>query len=296
KAYAKPFGGRMGPWYGREWAPGDPKSSGPKVDTRGQPRTEAGGLLASQADTDRFPNYSRFPGDELGLSSRLAQASLKHLNVNFQGNVRHYFDSYLVIRPGNTNDPLAWDTKTQTPPASRTFEIAAIIPDLFDIAYYSIDANYWGNYGAKINANKGALGIADDVVIRPDLGYHAGIPDLENYNVRRQIEVARASGLQIPEAFYYVKSFQHLLTGWVPGPLANNYTTAADPKVPFGKCEQADFSSDPNNPAPPNPGACIVGGRTGYSVKLVSGNYLKSNNFLIGSGNTKGPILNPPPF
>ena len=295
-AYAKPFGGRIGPWYGREWSPGNPQSSGFKVDVRGQPRTEAGGLMDAQTDPDRLPNYSRFPGDKLGLASRIAQSALRALNAANQFATYDYYDIYKEIKAGDVNDPLAWDYNANKHPIPRNYEISAIIPDLFDITYYSIDANYWGNYGSRIQANRTQLGIPDNVVIRPDLGFREGVPDLRTYSVRDQINFAKSTGLQIQKAFYFTKDHQHLLTSWLPGPLVNNYSESTDPNIPFGKCIQPDYSSDPNNPAPPNPGACIVGGRVGYSVKLVSGRYLKSDNFLIGSGNTKGPILNKPPF
>lgn len=298
QAYAKPFGGRIGPWYGREWIPGDTESSGFKVDVRGSPRTKAGGLMDNFNDPDRLPNYSRFPGDELGLSSRLAQASLLSLSDNFNGSLNYYYDIYSTIKKGSYNDPLSWNRLANQQPRTRIYEIAAIVPDLFDVTYYSVDANYWGNYGARINANKQALGIQDDVVVRPDLGFREGVEVLQGYNVRKQIEFARASGLQIPKAFYYVKDFQHLLTGWLPGPLANNFPPATDPNIPFGRCDTPDFSGgdSPKQNVPTNPGSCIVGGRVGYSVKLVSGSYLKSNGHNMGSGSSKGPIQNPPPF
>lgn len=299
KAYAKPFGGRIGPWYGRNWGPNDEESSGDKVDVRGQPRTQAGGLMDSYTDPDRLPNYSRYPGDPLGLASRLAQASLQNLVTSFQGSIYHYYDTYTSIAMGHYNDPLPWDRMTNSTVPPRTYEIAAIVPDLFDITYYSIDANYWANYGRRIATNRSALGIPDDVFVRPDLGFRSQVPALEGYSVRNQIESSRGSGLQLPSSFYYVKDFQHLLTGWIPGPLANNYPSPVeDPNMPFGVCTQPDYTSGPNTKPnmPPHPGSCIMGGRVGYSVKLVSRSYLGSSNFDIGQGGTSGPIKNPPPF
>ena len=47
----------------------------------------------------------------------------------------------------------------------------------------------------------------------------------------------------------------------------------------------------------PTTGNCIVGGRTGYSVKLISNDYLKSGDHAIGGANAGGgTILNPPSF
>ncbi|MCB0390740.1 MAG: hypothetical protein KDD58_05605, partial [Bdellovibrionales bacterium] len=208
----------------------------------------------------------------------------------------NYYTIYEPIQEGNVNDPLAWDIFTNKAPKAREFEIAAIVPDLFDVTYYSIDANYRGNYGARIQTNKAALGIPDGTVVRPDLGFREGIPDLQGYNIRRQIEFAKGSGMVIPKAFYFIQDFQHLLTAWVPGKGSSTYPGPLDPTIPFGVCSQADFSTNPNSEAPPNPGSCIAGGRVGYSVKLISGRYLRSNQFEMGSGSTKAPIKNPPPF
>ncbi len=310
RAFAKPFGGRMGPWHGSLWKPGAPMSEGPQIDVRGQPRTKANGLLDSPDNPNRFPNYSRFPGDQLGLASRLAQAGSTSLRANFQGDLSHFFDIYSSIMPGRVNDPLSWNRTSNTGDNNeRKYEIAAIAPDLFDISYYSIDANFWGNYGQKINNNRAALGIPDTVVIRPDLGFRGGVPALANFGVQNQMNLATGAGVQNPRAFYYVRQIANLLTSWLPGPFANNYVPAegstdipnGDLNVPFGVCTQPDYSLSTNGNAaqnmPPNPGSCIIGGRTGYSVKLVSRNYLMSGSMRAGGPSSgAGPIQNPPTF
>ena len=60
RSFAKPFGGRIGPWYGSRWSQSAQRSEGQKVDPHLPPRVEAGGLLNSQLDRTLFPNYSRF--------------------------------------------------------------------------------------------------------------------------------------------------------------------------------------------------------------------------------------------
>src|SRR5690606_35317608 len=78
KAYAMPFGGRIGPWYGQVWAVGAPNSSGAKVGLYPE-RLSAGGIMNSTNKKDLIPNSSRYPGDRLGMTSRLAQISLNQL-------------------------------------------------------------------------------------------------------------------------------------------------------------------------------------------------------------------------
>ena len=55
-------------------------------------------------------------------------------------------------------------------PTIRTYELAAITPDLFDITYYSIEPNFNNNYLSKLEANRGPLGIPASVPLRGDLG------------------------------------------------------------------------------------------------------------------------------
>ena len=71
RAFASPFGGRIGPWTHSQWASGTPSSSGGTlVDPLLVPRD--GGTAPNPANLDGIiPNYSRYPGDRLGLKSQL---------------------------------------------------------------------------------------------------------------------------------------------------------------------------------------------------------------------------------
>ena len=63
-------------------------------------------------------------------------------------------------------------------------------------------------------------------------------------------------------------------------------------KSRFGKC--GHFVPEGGDSEPNVPSECIDnGGRTGYSVKMVSKDYLKSDKHRVGSN--RGEILNPPP-
>jgi hypothetical protein len=62
----------------------------------------------------------------------------------------------------------------------------------------------------------------------------------------------------------------------------------------FGKCLKAPVKN--GNDSVPTSGDCVVGGRTGYSVKMVSSEYLNSGDLDLGGENTgPGKIINPPP-
>ncbi|NCN95816.1 MAG: hypothetical protein GW917_03770 [Bdellovibrionales bacterium] len=104
--------------------------------------------------------------------------------------------------------------------------------------------------------------------------------------------MATARALQKDEPFYFVRDKAHLLTSWLPGPGTYNYKDINSTLPFFGQCAVTDDNFDIKNP-----GSCVAGGgRTGYSVKLVSRDYLKSNQIRAG-GPKAAPnaILNPPP-
>jgi hypothetical protein len=286
RSYAKPFGGRIGPWYQSQWDSGSPTSGGTNVDPLLPPRVQAGGLMNSADPKLRLPNYSRYPGDQLGLTSYLGVNSLSGLaslgiSFGFYGGI------YADIAPGNANDVLAWDALGNGAPDVRQFEIQALAPDLFDITYYSIEPNYSKNYFEKLLANGAALGVPSTEPIRPDLGFSPLLPE---YSVQDQLALARQRGSQRPEAFYFVRDKTNLLTSWLPGPGAFNYDVAGALNN-FGKCALPDDGMKYTTP-----GSCVAGGgRTGVSVKLVARDALLSGQHKIGGpGAAPGPILNPP--
>ncbi|NCN95587.1 MAG: hypothetical protein GW917_02585, partial [Bdellovibrionales bacterium] len=130
RGFAKPFGGRMGPWYSEKWDKGSPESSGDLVDSLLPPRISP----TSTSGASGIPNYSRFPGDQLGLISKMSQNSLVSLR-NITSRFEYYKNIKADIAPGAANDILAWDGIANKAPKIREYEIAAIAPDLFDITY-----------------------------------------------------------------------------------------------------------------------------------------------------------------
>lgn len=301
RGYAKPFGGRIGPWYGQRWSRSSQMSSGAteaeRMDSLTPRRLQQGGLNDSEKDFSRLPNYSRFPGDTLGLKSELALSSLVGLtNPKEKAKYEYYRNIWLDIRQGSPNDPLAFDYAANKVPPIRNYEIAAISPDLFDSTYYSIEPNFGLTYLPKLKANAAKLGIPADVVIRGDLGQNQLIKETETFSVKDQIMLAQGfatSGvrLQNPEAFYYIRGKENLLTAWLPGAQLYDYNNF--PVDRFGRCQVADDQFQTEYKIP---GACAAnGGRTGYSVRIISRDYLLSNGHQIGGmGEAPGAILNPP--
>ena len=99
-----------------------------------------------------------------------------------------------------------------------------------------------------------------------------------------------------------------LLTSWTMKDLfSDNFAvvTQESTKMPFAKCDDEELlgngygaiagSANPSggsDPLPPAPGNCITGGRSGYSVKIISSSALFSDQFTVG--NATDSILNPP--
>ena len=287
RAYAKPFGGRIGPWYRGSWNRGDPQSSGDLVDPLLPPRLTAGGLLNDPQDPHRLPNYSRYPGDQIGMSSHMAINALTGManlgiSFNFYTHIKEDYSTQ-----GALNDPMAWDGPGGGAPDVRNFETAAIAPDLFDITYYSVEPNFSQNYYEKINAAKTQLGIPSTTPVLPDLGHSPVTPE---FSVQEQMKLAQDKGLQKPEVFYFIRDKVNLLTSWLPGQGAFNYDPAAA-MANFGRCSLPDDKLKFKTP-----GSCAAGGgRTGASVKIISRDALLSDQHKIGgAAGSAGGIMNPP--
>lgn len=129
-------------------------------------------------------------------------------------------------------------------------------------------------------------------------------PTLANYS----FSSSHASGMSAISSSYfnYIPFLPgSLLTSWTMKDLVSDdyaVVTQDDTKMPFGQCldeeihgrdgyESIAGQSDPrggSDKLPPAPGNCITGGRTGYSVKIVS-----PTRLLLG-GSAVGPLRNPP--
>jgi hypothetical protein len=326
QAFAKPFGGKIGPWYLSQWSQGSPQSNGGKrTDPLLPVRLDDKGNLANYKDPTRIPNYSRFVGDKSGMKSptvlgqwgraiynlstvwsqRTPNPSLDNtipdgysptIEPNFN-HWNHLQEEFLVEKTG---DMLAWDSIQDSYPRMRQLELAAIVPDQFDITYYSIDPDFYHNYYTKIADQYVKKKTGFKYLVRPDLGARLNKKDLIEFSVREQFQVldkVKTDDPQIKEPkvdfekklTYVVKDVAQVLTSWV-GKNLQDYSL--DPER-FGKC--AAFPKDTRNKTP-TAGDCIMGGRMGYSVKMVSSEYLKSSELELGGENTSpGKLANPPP-
>lgn len=214
----------------------------------------------------------------------------------------------------------------------RDLEISVVAPSQFDLAHYSIEPDFYHNYYKnRLDNTKGLVdklktisGVSSTVVFRPDYGFTNsptnGIP--QDYSVRHQLAVVQqvfkdgginqmitgAAGFVTDKYFTFIpKSPASLLTGWTFINLTNEagYTDfpSSSGTMKFGKCEDPGSISNVNGnyesltsaSLPPTPGNCITGGRTGYSVKIVSQEALTGNQGPIGGVGTSGPISNPIP-
>jgi hypothetical protein len=377
-AVAKPFGGSIGPSFGKTWPKGSPRSNF----TDGDPNSRVDKTLplrdfpsAPKIKESVYmqPNFSLFVGDRLGLRN------LDYLAANH---------SMLAIRdlPGaysnlNTSSPLAiannngapggpgpwpsfinwtgldaavsdfrqYDSLASSSPQSlglRAVEISAIVPNQFDIAYYSIDPDFYNNYYTKIYNNfneiknaSGYSGFLRQDMVRPDFGAkdvdagsnQSSTPlNEKTFSVKDQIlmknaaldTVPRFRGTAVPatpvrgttgtkysELLNFLVSAQSsLLSGWTFKQY-NNYgifpegpVNMTDNTMAFGQClddwnntqnavtnptDPANFRTpgEASNGKPPVPGNCVTGGRTGYSVKIVS-----PSRVLQSNQNIENPI------
>lgn len=328
RGFAKPFGGKIGPWYYSQWPRGSNQSSGGKrIDPLLPWREGDKTNQADPKDPTRVANYSRFPGDKVGMKSRAVQGqfaraiynlstdwSKKPVNIvsdkslpynlsrSAEPNFYHWNHLGQTFKAEKSGDILAWDSVTDTYPRMRDLELVAILPDLFDITYYSIDPDFYHNYYLKI-ANEYVKKAPGNFkyTVRPDLGVRMNSNDktLSEFSIRDQYKVferLKTTDPQIDEPkvefdqklIYVATSVYNALTSWIGKDLMD-YSLDAER---FGKCLSKPEDLEKGGPTS---GDCINGGRTGYSVKMVSTDYLRSQDLdLGGDGGATGGILNPP--
>jgi Flp pilus assembly protein TadG len=301
RSFAQPFGGRVGPWYTSQWPSGSPTSSGgDRLDPLTNARQTGSGGGGSTNVGSLLPNYSRYPGDTLGLTSEITMGAERQILMGYNAQPKaqrlHLAWYGFADQITKTGDVLATDG-TQTPfagPAGslRKAEVAAVAPDLYDITYYSIDPAYDQNY-LNIQAGNGQPRFQSTTTILgntvqplPDLG---GVLQGSGWNTESQITMSITGGGLDPsllgQLYYAIRQWQHLLTGWAPLS-AQNF---AFPTNRFQQC------AAPATAGTMIPGKCAQGGRVGYSVRFLSRNYLMSSNWQVGGdGGSAGPILNPP--
>ena len=303
KAFAKPFGGRIGPPTGKDNLLPDIDDGSELPDI-----TDRVGLL--EVDKRYSPNYSRYPGDTLGLRSKLVHSYWTEVvresipsNKKLQHYVKEKGDLFLHDR-----DPMARNNTStgETNIIARQWEIAAVAPDLFDVTYFTILPYYQYDYFPRLAKDGGVLGGRKNY-LRGDLGTYCDNPNgtcnannfkgtsllsqLKEYDVEGGSQPFQRNvwsnqlhdGLSpnLPQKPVYKVSLNHLLTGWNPPIKKHQGFNEGYEKInntKFGKCDKwvhdKDFNLMNNPQDPPNrkgkiANGCIYGGRTGYSVKMV---------------------------
>lgn len=325
RAFYKPFGGKIGPWYLKSWRDPSPLGNGSgegtgdqKTDFNLPPRSIAAGSVGDPTDPTRAANYSRFVGDQYGLKSRFVlynyAKAVYGLNNNwrtllsFTGPVLdtgtepnfdhwgHLPDNF--AETGQSQDIMAWDGRNNRPSRMRELEMAAVLPDQFDMAYYSIEPNFYDKYYNRIKdgflSKVGNSYYGERREFLGDLGTHKGYTGSEanydQFSVKDQYQVVTNSeavrDMDLDNQLTYIsRSWEHVLTSWAPRSLMNYGLDTSK----LGRC-----TSYPE-PGIPTSGNCIAGGSTGYSVKMVSSTSLRDEFRNIGGEGVSGRILNPPP-
>lgn len=343
RSFYKPFGGRIGPWYnktfpvitsGRETSVGSGGNLAQRTDPLIPPRAlNSMSAMTDPTDVTRVPNYSRYLGDKFGLKSKrvLSQfgAAIYKLDQtwatrslqynassaadytdgapNFQDWSHLPFDFY---ERGKSQDLLAWSSSTNVASRFRTLELMAILPDSFDLTYYSIEPDFYGNYYEKIKngllTGAGRSYFNTNREFLADIGTHRGANtagvNWDKFSVKDQYKVVqdalgngffRDINFDIETQLTYVsKKWTDVLTSWIPLSMKDYSTDVSR----FGKCtvypEGVDGGGN-GSATIPTSGNCVAGGSTGYSVKMVHPEYFKRTLNLGGAG-VSGQILNPP--
>lgn len=325
-AYAKPFGGKIGPWYKSIWSRSSDKSDGGKkidalIPMRYEEASGSGSSSSSAANyVERRPNYSRYPGDIAGIISQQTQWAYGKLIREVKDIKSFVYDaeswitktkdlmlsqtdlySGLPFMPSNL-DILAEDVDKGVYPFKggaelREIETMAVAPDIFDITYYSIEPNF-----SSLYLIRRLKSLFPDFFPRGDMGATATSP----FSVIDQMLVVGKNqlGLNVSSTGIYHTVYTpskdpkdpiwgRVLTNWGEKSLLDYNIDQVKAAGMFGHCKEP--IPDELQKTDATQGECLTGGRTGYSVKLVSRKFLDRTDLPLGGASTGGAILNPPP-
>ena len=307
RAFAKPFGGRVGPWYYKAWPSGSMFSQGgpnDAIDGNLPPRVVSGEEPPALNNDNLRADFSRYTGDKIGTKSTLTmgQASQSlwqrhqppnQASWNYYAHLLSGADLSDMASPG---DILAWNSANNSSVPLRDVEVAFVAPDQFDITYYSIEPDFWRNYAQRIQKRSDFAALQ----VRGDLGFRKGATGIwPTMTIKDQLQYVRGGNgvFNYGALSYYIgqnrapaMAFVEALTSWhaqQPG----NYALENDR---FGNCP--DSAVIPDNPTAVDtavPSDCAFGGgRTGYSVKMVDGEYLQGGNLELGGQGQTGGLIN----
>ena len=294
-SFAKPFGGSVGPRFYKQWGNAENKSTGDKTEAAAPIRNAGAGNTQATAEAAVI-NFSNFVGDNKGLSDG--------------GYIGKYQKDLIGSKLGDLHDSVKmadWNNASDLSANAmvKNLEMSVVAPNQFDLTYYSIDPDFENNYYkgkmesgskfyGKLQTNTGATGLN----FSQDFGG----------GIMKQIEAAKSvkNNNFGANMSFLPDSWKSLLTGWTFLNLTNaaGYSTfpSANTTMKFGKCEDSytdkndnksltEYSSN-GSKFPPTPGNCVTGGRTGYSVKIVSQDFINGLQGPIGGEGTEGFIRN----
>ena len=295
-SFAKPFGGRMGP----KWEALDPRIKHIHIHPINNDTFSNGNTYLMK------PNYSRYPKDQWGLIHR--EVHEKHYLKKLQGIISLSADPWpydiIYFSHLHGGDPLTYDDRSPHYLFLRMMELMAVAPDLYDMTYYSPLNHYMTAYFPRIchllsedrndcpdgesAVSMGTVtygGMTIKIFLRGDFGF----PYTKVYSDQNKRELDVSSPLStfyfnlgitsfsIPHlegqedtfinrlvAPWLVKDPAHFLTAWAPYTEKERYDNYDFPEEIFGKCQEVAKDGEPV------PSGCVIGGRAGYSVKLIS--------------------------
>jgi hypothetical protein len=278
ESYAMPFGGKMGPWYYDSWPSGQQTSVQGKLIA---PTTFSAPRMDVTVSKNSLPNYSRYPGDTIGLSSTMARYVGLSQIIGKRPNYSDYDDLSNIDPAIDAIVAAVPNTNSNSTPPLRQAEIAAIAPDLFDATYYSVAYDFPGRYPAAYIGSNGAPILRNFSVfdLGNDLPQAIAGPPKTITDIFFPGTPPLWSGTP---PFWILKAPEHLNTSWSQGDPGEYDEIQAQKSV--GQTWSHSTSGD--KPA---------GGRAGYSVKLVSKKFLLRDDLPLGGAGETGSILNAPP-
>jgi hypothetical protein len=235
-----------------------------------------GGLLRGE----QAPNYSRFPGDALGLRSELARTAgiLFADSPSIERRPHFESDDYNFVGTSINDprsDPIVFSVAGRN---IRTAEISAIAPDLFDATYFSVNPDFQQWIGRTPDRGQ----FFKTAICNNQCSDYGTI---QSAGQVKQVanQVAETQGIRNSfNLFWQLPNKDHLMTGWT-------HERRRESAVAYTR--QGEIPSLVGD----NAG---LGSRSGYSVKFVSRRFLVSQELPFGGGSAETPIRgalgNPP--
>jgi hypothetical protein len=299
KAFAKPFGGTIGPWSRSNWTSGSNFSQGGnEVESVSPIRVLPGEQLGDPNDPREAIDFPRYVGDTVGTKSKLYQSQARQaFRTITRPNIQwwyHLFDPDNDLEAiGKQSDFLAFPRDGSADGMRmRELELESIAPDQFDLAYYSVEPDWHRNYYVRLKAQQNKF----EFPVRADLGTRhldESDPDWGPAAMTIKGQLKKVMGnhmMDFASKLTYVPDiFHEFLTSYKSQAPDNHVMDPGN----FGKCSMEIDDNLP--PERATTGNCLAGGRVGYSVKLIDGDFLKQPQSLGGRGSAAAVILNPPP-